>query len=145
MMVKKPKVEVDEEAMRRMIAGLIPQTADITREVQASPEEQKNVEKDGDTKNPSSSVSTMSEPRRRRTMIIPDFEQTFMTLMNIRLRGALYVSIGTKRKILEVVKKIGGEHMTATSYVENILRQHLELYKDEINRIYKEQSIKNLI
>lgn len=24
-MVKKPKVEVDEEAMRRMIAGLIPQ------------------------------------------------------------------------------------------------------------------------
>ncbi len=29
--------------------------------------------------------------------------------------------------------------MTATSYVEQILRQHLDLYKEEINRIYKEQ------
>lgn len=41
-----------------------------------------------------------------------------MTLMNIRLRGALYVSIETKRKILDVVKKIGGEYMTATSYLK---------------------------
>lgn len=76
---------------------------------------------------------------------IPDFEQTFMTLMEIRQRAALYVSIGTKRKILEVVKKIGGEYMTATSYVENILRQHLELYKDDINRIHKEQNTKELL
>ena len=36
-------------------------------------------------------------------------------------------------------------HMTATSYVENIVRQHLELYKDDINRIYKQKSAKNLI
>lgn len=82
--------------------------------------------------------------RRRRTAV-PDFEQTFMNLMEIRQRAALYVSIGTKRKILEVVKKIGGEYMTATSYVENILRQHLELYKDDINRIHKEQNTKELL
>ena len=43
-MAKKPKVEVDEEAMRQMIAGLIPQTADITREVTASPEQEENLE-----------------------------------------------------------------------------------------------------
>lgn len=78
-------------------------------------------------------------------MVIPDFEQTYMNLMDIRIRAALYVSIETKRKILEVVKKIGGEYMTATSYVENILRQHLEIYKEDINRIYKEQSSKNLL
>lgn len=59
--------------------------------------------------------------------------------------GALYVSLETKRKILEVVKKIGGERMTATSYVEQILRQHLDLYKEEINRIYKERSTKDLL
>ena len=68
-----------------------------------------------------------------------------MTRNDIRMRSALYVSIDTKRKVLEVVKKIGGEYMTVTSYVENILRQHLELYKDDINRIYKQKSTKNLI
>lgn len=82
---------------------------------------------------------------RRRMAAVSDFEQTFMSLMDIHLRAALYVSIETKRKILEIVKKIGGERMTATSYVEHILQQHLELYKDDINRIHKEQITKDLL
>ena len=93
---------------------------------------------------PGGAVAKAPKSRRRR-IAVPDFEQTFMNLMEIRQRAALYVSIGTKRKILEVVKKIGGEYMTATSYVENILRQHLELYKDDINRIHKEQNTKELL
>lgn len=93
---------------------------------------------------PGGAAAKMPKFRRRRAAV-PDFEQTFMTLMEIRQRAALYVSIGTKRKILEVVKKIGGEYMTATSYVEHILRQHLELYKDDINRIHKEQNTKELL
>ena len=70
---------------------------------------------------------------------------TKVTRHDIHVRSALYVSIDTKRKVLDVVKKIGSEYMTATSYVENIVRQHLELYKDDINRIYKQKSTKNLI
>lgn len=77
-------------------------------------------------------------------MVIPDFEQTYMTRHDIHVRSALYVSIDTKRKVLDVVKKIGSEYMTATSYVENIVRQHLELYKDDINRIYKQKAPKTL-
>ena len=69
----------------------------------------------------------------------------YRTRHDIHVRSALYVSIDTKRKVLDVVKKIGSEYMTATSYVENIVRQHLELYKDDINRIYKQKSTKNLI
>ena len=94
---------------------------------------------------PGGAMAAKTPKSRRRMAAVPDFEQTFMSLMDIHLRAALYVSIGTKRKILEVVKKIGGEYMTATSYVENILRQHLELYKDDINRIHKEQNTKELL
>ena len=35
--------------------------------------------------------------------------------------------------------------MTTTSYAENIVQQHLELYKDDINRIYEQKGTKNLI
>ena len=35
--------------------------------------------------------------------------------------------------------------MTATSYVEQILLQHLDLYKEEINRIYSERITKDLL
>lgn len=93
---------------------------------------------------PSASGNSPPDPPRRRAAL-PDFKQTFMALKEIRYRSALYVSVETKRKILEVVKKIGGERMTATSYVENILCHHLELYKDEINRIHKEQNSRNII
>lgn len=86
-----------------------------------------------------------TEPVSGKKIVIPDFEQTYMTRHDIHVRSALYVSIDTKRKVLEVVKKIGSEYMTATSYVENIVRQHLELYKNDINRIYKQKGTKNLI
>ena len=82
---------------------------------------------------------------RRRRILLPDFERRFMARTEIRFRAAIYVDAETKRKILEIVKKIGGERMTATSYVEHILQQHLELYKDDINRIHKEQITKDLL
>ena len=143
-MTRKSKVEVDEALMRKMIAGEVPLSTNVMREVQEAErktEDRVNTAAREITQQP----TTAPEARRRRMAAIPDFEQTFMTLMEIRQRAALYVSIGTKRKILEVVKKIGGEYMTATSYVENILRQHLELYKDDINRIHKEQNTKELL
>ena len=94
---------------------------------------------------PSMEQPQTTEPVSGKKIVIPDFEQTYMTRHDIHVRSALYVSIDTKRKVLEVVKKIGSEYMTATSYVENIVQQHLELYKNDINRIYKQKGTKNLI
>ena len=143
-MTRKSKVEVDEALMRKMIAGEVPLSTNVMREVQET--ERKTEDRVNTAAREITHLPTTAlDARRRRMAAIPDFEQTFMTLMEIRQRAALYVSIGTKRKILEVVKKIGGEYMTATSYVENILRQHLELYKDDINRIHKEQNTKELL
>ena len=144
-MAKKPKVEVDEELVRKMIGGQIPLTTNVTHEISDPERPEQQGEPEPDRKTGEKQESDTAEPRRRRTVVVPDFEQTYMTRNDIRMRSALYVSIDTKRKVLEVVKKIGGEYMTVTSYVENILRHHLELYKDDINRIYKQKSTKNLI
>ena len=98
---------------------------------------------------PSMEQSQTTEPisvlRQWEEFVIPDFKQTFMHEVDIRGRSALYVSQETKCKIQEVVRKIGGEHMTLTSYVENILRQHFELYKDEINRLHQEQNFHDIL
>lgn len=147
-MVKKPKVEVDEGLVRQMIAGQLPLTTKVTREIEDPAQQEPQAEPDvvvRDSEEEQDIPTPAPEPRRRRTMVIPDFEQTYMIRHDIHVRSALYVSIDTKRKVLDVVKKIGSEYMTATSYVENIVRQHLELYKDDINRIYKQKSTQNLI
>lgn len=83
--------------------------------------------------------------RRRRSMTLPDYKKTFLVRVDYDLRASLYVSAPTKRKILEVLKKIGGERLTATSYVDNILRHHLDLYKDEINRLYQQRNPQDLL
>lgn len=133
-MAKKQNPQIDEELMRQMIGGQVP----LTGSVIIDPEEKSAPEPEP------ISNTTVVESRRRRSAL-PDFEQTFFMPVEYKIRSSLYVSADTKRKILEVVKKIGGERMTAISYVENILRHHLELYKDEINRIHKEQNSKNII
>ena len=83
--------------------------------------------------------------RRRRSMKLPDYKKTFLVRVDYDFRASLYVRAPTKRKILEVLKKIGGERLTATSYVDNILRHHLEIFRDEINRIHQEQNYHNII
>ena len=50
-----------------------------------------------------------------------------------------------KRKLLEIFKRIGGERLTATAYIDNILRHHIEVFREEINRIYKKRNPKNIV
>lgn len=147
-MAKRQKTEIDEGLIRKMIAG-------------EAPPREKSIQDDASTKEspelhgpavpvPEPETATADAPavdelpqsftaenRRRRTMPLPDYEQTFLQPVNYDLRASLYVSRATKLKILEIVKKIGNERLTATSFVDNILRHHITTFRDEINRIYK--------
>jgi len=129
-MAKQEKIEIDEELMRQMIGGRIPDTTSVVI-----------------AETPSKEVPLMEPPHesRRRRQSMPDFERTFLRLLDIRYRAAIYISVETKRKVLEVVRKLGDDRMTLTSYVENILLHHLESYKEDINRLHKEQNTKNLL
>ncbi len=155
-MAKRQKMEIDEGLIRKMIAG------------EASPRE-KSTQEDASTKEPTelpdpaepvpeSETATADAPavdelpqsfaaenRRRRTMPLPDYEQTFLQPVNYDLRASLYVSRATKLKILEIVKKIGNERLTATSFVDNILRHHITTFRDEINRIYKTRNKETIV
>ena len=74
-----------------------------------------------------------------------DFAVRYLRLVEIRSRSDVYVSTETKRTIAEVVRKIGGERMTLTSYVENILREHLENNREEINRLFRQCNTEKIL
>ena len=82
---------------------------------------------------------------RRRRILLPDFERRFMARTEIRFRAAIYVDAETKRKILDVVRKIGPDRMTATAYADNTLRWHLETYREEINRLHNDRNSRELL
>ena len=76
---------------------------------------------------------------------VPDYEATFLKSVRVKVRTALYVSEETRCKISEVARKIGTGRVSVIGYVENILRNHLELYKEEINRLHREQNSRDLL
>lgn len=157
-MARKTKVEVDEEMMRRMIAGLVPQTTDITREVAVPPEVQEPeheeeyparstaAKPEAETSAPENAAPGASpDSRRRRSIVLPDYERTFLVPADYDVRASLYVSAETKRTILDIVRKIGGRRLTATSFVDNILRHHIAVFRDDINRLYKVRNQETLV
>lgn len=74
-----------------------------------------------------------------------DFTARYLRLVEIRSRSAVYISTETKRTIAEIVRKIGGERMTQTSYVENVLREHLENNREEINRLFRQCNTEKIL
>ena len=81
----------------------------------------------------------------KRGTVKPDFRKTFLHPTPFQRRGSVYLSMETKRRIHSVVQRIGEGNLTVTDYVENIMRHHLDLYRDEINRINRTRNFKDLV
>ena len=81
----------------------------------------------------------------KRGAVKPDFRKTFLHPTPFQRRGRVYLSMETKRRIHSVVQRIGEGNLTVTDYVENIMRHHLDLYRDDINRINRTRNFKDLV
>lgn len=156
-MAKKPKIEVDESLVKQVIAGQLPITTKVTRVIpeqipsgtatDAIPAEPPSVPEIDTEKIPDEtpSVPAAQEPRRRRTPPLSDYKRMFLTPVEYGIRATLYVNASTKRKILEILKRIGGERLSATSYVDNILQHHIETFRDDINRLDRKRNFEKLV
>ena len=145
------------EAQLEILAGQLPITTKVTRVIpeqipsgtatDAIPAEPPSVPEIDTEKIPDEtpSVSAAQEPRRRRTPPLSDYERMFLTPVEYGIRATLYVNASTKRKILEILKRIGGERLSATSYVDNILQHHIETFRDDINRLDRKRNFEKLV
>ena len=148
---KHPRIEVDEELMRQMIAGQAPLDSKVVRRI-PEPEEE---DMDALEENTSETVSGVSAPTaektdvgtqttpvkessgfRRKKIALPDFERTFFAPVNCRNRSAIYVSAQTKRKVSEILHLLGNESTRLTALVDNMLRFVMDIYSDELNYLH---------
>ncbi len=76
------------------------------------------------------------KPRRRAGK--SSYAETFLSPMVVQRRTAVYVSEQVRDAISTIVRHLGpsGE-LSVSGYVENVLRHHLEKYREEINTCYK--------
>jgi Protein of unknown function (DUF3408). len=75
------------------------------------------------------------DSRRKRNAV--DYSSTFLQKNEIKTRQCVYISQRIHATISEIVKVIADKEVSVGGYIDNVLLQHLEAHKDEINELYK--------
>lgn len=63
---------------------------------------------------------------------LADFQGKYLQPLRVSHRKAVYVSEETQRRLDYVVRKIGERGASISGYVEQVLREHLDRYKDDV-------------
>lgn len=122
--------KVDEDFMRKMISQGFPSKKETSIENDLS------VIKEDE---PSMENSKSKEAHTRKRNAPTDYRKTYFGKVDLSDRQSIYISRETHLTLFNVVSMIGGHKATISSYVENIIRQHLESHKEEINNLYEIQ------
>ena len=152
---KHPRIEVDEELMRQMIAGQAPLDSKVVRRI-PEPEEEDTDTPEGNT---SETVSGASAPTaektdvdtqtttgkesagfRRKKLALPDFERMFFAPVDCRNRSAIYVSTQTKCKVSAILHLLGDDTTRLTALADNMLRFVMDIYSDELNYLHEKKN-----
>lgn len=145
-MAKQRKTELDEQMLRDIVSSQGHNGSVLT-----AAEEVANGQTSTSAREESPLQTTVLEPNlpaaepRRRRIPMPDYSTTFLRNTEVKRRSVIYTSEELKRKLTHVVDMLGNGELTVTAYVENILRNHLEIYAEEINRLHRERNFNNLI
>ena len=78
--------------------------------------------------------STKRTSTKQRKESLEEYKETFLKAPKIIDRQPVFISRELRDKIDELVRKIGERRMSVSGFVENVIRHHLETYKDEIEK-----------
>lgn len=80
----------------------------------------------------SGTVRRISSKQRR--MSLEEYRNTFLQVPKIDDRKPVFVSCEVRDKLDEFVRKLGGRKMSVSGLIENIARQHLEIYNEDFEQ-----------
>jgi hypothetical protein len=82
------------------------------------------------------------KPVKRKRGQAADYESLFLSRNELRDRQGLYISRENYGILQTLVRAIRNERLSVSGLADNIISRHIEIYGDEINRIYEENSRK---
>ncbi|MDL2302810.1 DUF3408 domain-containing protein [Dysgonomonas sp. 520] len=68
-----------------------------------------------------------------------DYATTFLCRNEIRERKSIYVSQLVHEKVKLIIKRIADDDASVGGYIDNVLKHHLEKYKEEINTLNRNE------
>ena len=70
-----------------------------------------------------------------------DYQSLFFNRIDFTNRKPLYITATTHRRLMRIVHLMDESKATISSYVENIILNHLETFKEDIDTIYHTNNI----
>jgi hypothetical protein len=110
--------------------------ADMSKPMQA------DIQTDSRAEMPDAPELTEEKPVKRKRGQTADYETLFLSRNELRDRQGLYISRENYETLQTLVRAILGERLSVSGLVDNIISHHIEMYGDDINRIYDENSRK---
>lgn len=123
--------KVDEDFMREVISQGLPMKRNTTIENELTiiiDENESAIE----------TLDVIEAPNQEQTEKA-DYCETYFEKVDLTYRQSLCITKSTHSTLLNVVNMIGGRKANLSSYVENIILQHLESHKEEINELYENE------
>lgn len=86
-------------------------------------------------------VAKTAEPSKRKRKVQMDYQDVFFTRIDFTHRKPLYITANTHRRLMRIVHLMDESKATISSYVENIILNHLETFKEDIDTIYQTNNL----
>ncbi|MCD8134988.1 MAG: DUF3408 domain-containing protein [Parabacteroides gordonii] len=140
-MVKRKEVKIDEEQIRRVMAGDIPASVLENRygnNAAGFPKEDDKVEAPGSgvSGNEEETPSPVfREKTRRKKNSLQEYPGHLFGNNVVKERRQTYVSSDNYERVRTLLSVIAPT-LSISCYIDNILSAHLEQYRDELNAIY---------
>ena len=108
-----------------------------------TPEKVKSASVDSEVTEPVSKVPEppAKPPERRKRKPQADYQSLFFNRIDFTHRKPLYITATTHRRLMRIVHLMDESKGTISSYVENIILNHLDTFKEEIDTIYQTNNI----
>lgn len=113
-------------------------TGDVGIKTPLTVTEQSEIQS-GNLQMPMGKEGTFSTPRcrvssRQRRLSLDEYRTAFLQVPKIEDRKPIFVSCEIRDRLDEFVRKLGSRRMSVSGLLENIARQHLEIYSEEFEQ-----------
>lgn len=140
-MAKKPIINDDLDIEAILLRRIAESTGPTGSVLDLSPED------DPATPQPiADDVAAEKTDRRRKSKSVESaYEKQFLKPNVVQNRSVIYIDTDTKKKLSDVVRRLGWGRISVTAYADNILSHHLATFRDEINRLYRQKNNKDIL
>lgn len=138
-MAKRIRTDVDEEAIKRMMSGDIPSLNTQIPKKEAISQSTPTLKEANEEKTPPERAISKSDKKRG----VNDYTSVFLKKREPSNKKQVYITRQLCTKLSEILAVIAND-LSVTTFIDNVLSEHIEQYKNEINDLYETKTKKSL-